>query len=1200
MLINHRVKIFACLASIFLAYPVQGSESTGPEPPGPKASPAVQALLDDAVHAADAQHPSDSLKSADLALEIARKTNDSPGEAFAQQARGRLLHQLKRTDEAIAAWQRAADIWANAAYVPERISALVQAGILIPLERKTDAKNLFAVGLSTSQSETQRPLALAQALHDCAVALVTGDRYYEQFSLDYLGSALALWEKLRPESLEIIRTLDMLGKLSLAKALRENNDPLAAKARDYFARASDIGRRAAQGSSILVESLIRLADSEYEISVKDRNSNAHYEEALRIQEQIAPDGSMEEVNILRGLSVDEILQGDLASAHQHLDRGVALAERLSPASGDFEHILEIWAEVHEDEGDLISARAIMERALRLRQKLPNPDIAPTYINLAALAMLQADYPTARAYFEKAYSLDANATQVIAVIPVALAGLSQVSLDEGDLTSALEYCRRALTYDRDKIGEWLGTANHLNLMGDILLAQGDYAAANDYYHQALQMRRKLSPESLDVVDSLSSLAKLAREQGKLQDAKQYDLEALSLKRKICPDFRCTAEILNDLGQLAYLQGNLKDAEEYFQEATGMREKGLGSMHPELARSLKDLALADASLGKTSEALDVSLRAEKIGAEHLRVSIQSLPERQALAYEAVRASGLDVALSVVAETLSAPSARAQVFDAVVRSRALVLDELATRHRSAYGSGDPEVTRIADQLASARSQLATLVFRGAGELSPETYRNLLDDASRRKEKAEQLLADKSIVFRQHQVRTQLGLKDVGASLPEHSALVSYVRYSRYQLKDLKSTLPSPPVASYAVFVLQAGRSEPDFVPLARADEIDRLVKSWRRGISREIEAAPLSTNGEDANRQAGLALRRMIWDPVAPRLAGASKVFIVPDAALHLVNFAALPSSKSQYLIETGPLIHFISTERDLVPAQSSTGEGILVVGNPAFDQAGRMVASNQSTTTTKAAAVPVLRSACGNFKSLHFTSLPASQQEVDRIAAVWNAWSVSQNHSDGTEQLARITGADASPEAFKQYAAGKRVLHLATHGFFLESDDCESAAQVASDPKRSNRPLPASAENPLLLSGLAFAGANKRTTTNQNEDDGILTAEEIAGLNLQGVEWAVLSACDTGVGEIRVGEGVLGLRRAFQVAGAKTVIMSLWPIEDETARHWMEILYREHFLRRKSTAEAVRLASLQALRERRAKHQSTHPFYWAAFIAAGSWQ
>jgi CHAT domain-containing protein len=145
-----------------------------------------------------------------------------------------------------------------------------------------------------------------------------------------------------------------------------------------------------------------------------------------------------------------------------------------------------------------------------------------------------------------------------------------------------------------------------------------------------------------------------------------------------------------------------------------------------------------------------------------------------------------------------------------------------------------------------------------------------------------------------------------------------------------------------------------------------------------------------------------------------------------------------------------------------------------------------------------------------------------------------------------------------------------------------------------------ENPLLLSGLALAGANHRQNAALGEEDGILTAEEIAALDLGSVEWAVLSACDTGVGEMQAGEGVFGLRRAFAIAGAGTVIMSLWSIEDASARAWMQALYESRLLERRDTAESVQQASLRILRVRRSKAESTHPFYWGGFVAAGDWR
>jgi CHAT domain-containing protein len=179
----------------------------------------------------------------------------------------------------------------------------------------------------------------------------------------------------------------------------------------------------------------------------------------------------------------------------------------------------------------------------------------------------------------------------------------------------------------------------------------------------------------------------------------------------------------------------------------------------------------------------------------------------------------------------------------------------------------------------------------------------------------------------------------------------------------------------------------------------------------------------------------------------------------------------------------------------------------------------------------------------------------------------------------------------------VLHLATHGFFLGGRCASTLDDPPAPPATSGR---ITRENPLLLSGLILAGANHRNLAPPDQEDGVLTAEEIAALNLRGVDWAVLSGCDTGIGELKAGEGVFGLRRAFQLAGARTVIMSLWPVEDEATRRWMAALYRGRFFDKLSTASAVRQASLEMLRQRRAQGRGGHPFHWGAFVAAGDWR
>jgi CHAT domain-containing protein len=140
--------------------------------------------------------------------------------------------------------------------------------------------------------------------------------------------------------------------------------------------------------------------------------------------------------------------------------------------------------------------------------------------------------------------------------------------------------------------------------------------------------------------------------------------------------------------------------------------------------------------------------------------------------------------------------------------------------------------------------------------------------------------------------------------------------------------------------------------------------------------------------------------------------------------------------------------------------------------------------------------------------------------------------------------------------------------------------------------------LLRAGLAFAGANRRAPAISAGEDGILTAEEVASLDFDSAELVVLSGCDTGAGEVQTGEGVLGLRRAFRIAGARTLVMSLWPVDDQETRRWMANFYETYLARKLSAAASVRSASQTLLRERRAAGQSTHPFHWAGFIAVGN--
>jgi CHAT domain-containing protein len=462
------------------------------------------------------------------------------------------------------------------------------------------------------------------------------------------------------------------------------------------------------------------------------------------------------------------------------------------------------------------------------------------------------------------------------------------------------------------------------------------------------------------------------------------------------------------------------------------------------------------------------------------------------------------------------------------------------------------------------------------------MLDEALQKKEAAERALAEKSAAARAESARSNIGLQEVRPMLPADSALVAFMRYDRTTVDTASTAITSRIVPSYIAFVIRSDREATVAVPLGSATRIESAVAAWREQVGGQMIAARTTVDPERAYRVAGAQLRRIIWTPIAARIAGVRHVFIVPDGAINLVSFASLPEGTNRYLIEEGPVIHYLSTERDLVlnDVPPSAG-GLLAVGGPAFDEQVSSPAANAR------------RSSCATLGYVHFEDLPGSRNEATEVATIWKSL------SGGEAKL--LSGRAATETAVKQAFVGRRVVHLATHGYFLNSR-CASASigstRSVGGLALGTASLSTLMENPLLLTGLAFAGANLRSRS--QDDDGLLTAEEVAGLNLQDTEWVVLSACDTGAGQIKAGEGVFGLRRAFQIAGARTIIMSLWSVEDQATRSWMRDLYDARFVRHFTTTEAVRAASLNAVRARRARGQSTHPFYWAGFVSAGDWR
>jgi CHAT domain-containing protein/Tfp pilus assembly protein PilF len=872
------------------------------------------------------------------------------------------------------------------------------------------------------------------------------------------------------------------------------------------------------------------------------------ERALSLLQGAEPEHDAEQARCLHVLGNIALDLGDLETAVTRTTELHAMRERLNgPDSPEAAQALHNVGIALHRSGRHLEAMQTYRRALEIRERVLGPD-----------------------HTDVAWTLN---------------NLANVFYDLGDFTEAVRLNRRALEIRERQLGpDHPDVGLCLNNLANAIERTGDAAAAVPLHERALAIREAaLGPWHRNVAQSLNNLGLAVMELGDLDRAEALFERSIAIRDSLLgPGSEEAARTRLRLGVLHLRAGAPADAERVLREAVEANHRTLGSEHPSTADAEIALACALLRLGgnaeavnlkRDAEALDLGLAAERKTVDHLRLTAQGLDEAQALIYAATRSSGLDVALTLAAASPNDTAVVARVWDALVRSRSVVLDEMIARRRWAAATTDSVAHGLRRRVAEARGEFARLALQGAGADSAGAQ-HVAATATEKRE-AERALAERSVAFRRELAQAAAGLPEIRAALPRDAAMVSYAWYGR-----LPRGAASDTVSSVVGFVVGPGRSGPRAVALGSASAVDGAIRAWLSALHRPPD--PLRrAHDERACADAGRDLARLIWDPISPLVAGAERVFVVPDAALHVTPISALPDARGVPLIESGPLIQTLAIERDLTDSrdEASTGRGLLAIGGPAFDD----VASGGSSTAPRTADDP-----CAILEGGRFELLPGASAEVAAIERVWNA--AVPAGSANAERARVLTAMEAREGAVRTDVSGRRALHIATHGFFLPPRCPFVAAGTEEN-------APVTRRHPLLRAGLALAGANQRAATLDPADDGILTAEEVAGLDLGSLDWVVLSACETGLGEVDINEGVLGLRRAFRAAGARAIVMSLWRVDDAATAEWMEALYRARFGRGLDGAAAAREASREILSARRAAGRSAHPYYWAAFAFEG---
>jgi CHAT domain-containing protein len=1046
---------------------------------------------------------------------------------------------------------------ADDAEVPPGVQRIVDRAEELGELDEVDSAALVPEVLELAESETDDPSAAVSALAQFGKAAISGGRF--ETARAVLEPALTLAENVAPGTVAEADVLGALGSL----AAREESLPTAV---EFRTREIELRRRLQPGSLELADALNSIGVAQTNLGQLGPAKEAH-EEALTIRREKVPETE------------------DVAESLNNLG------------------LVALWG------GDVQAARELLTEAFELREKIDpgSAASAETMVNIGNISAMMADYPQARDDYRRAAAIFEEVCPECKGYGKALGNLREVLYRQGDLAGAEEVAKRSLPFFEKNFPDSTSLSFEYVGMGNLALYHGKAEEAESWFRKALDIRSRHVPGSHLHAECLHNLAHVSLYLGRFDEARDYQIPALEIIEPFFGVTWATAHNYHTLGTIEWSRLDLDAAEEALRKSISIAEQALGPDHPQAGDALSTLAGVLAMNGKIAESMECALRAERIAREHLRLTARKLPEREALLYDVLELAGREMALSLAADPRGEAAA---AWDTLIRSRALVLDEMAARHRAIFGATDSDVDRLARDLEDARTHLAELVVAGPGEAGSDEHGASLQEARQAKERLETALADNSARFRIELRRSRAGLEEVTAALGETDALVAYAHYARLVLRPGEDGKTSQREfdRAYVAFVLPPGGESPVAIDLGSASDIDALVADLQDHLEMVAMAPDRSPKrSESSYRDKASALGEKIWTPLLPHLKKAGKVFVVPDGALNFVNFAALPRGESGYLVDEGPVLHYLSAERDLLVPDAPDGAGsLLVLANPAFDDTAQFAAlAPKDGADTETAPVLVAsagtyrgqRAACGDFDTLKFAPLPASAKESEEVVAIWSA--TGKPGEDTDKPVTALAGPAASEARFKADAANARVLHLATHGFFL-TGDCTSSRDVVRERDPGDCSETVVGENPLLLAGLAMAGANHRDAAGPEEEDGILTAEEIAALDLSGAEWAVLSACDTGLGEVKAGEGVLGLRRAFQVAGARTLIMSLWRVDDEATRQWMSALYRHRFEGGLGTAEATRAASLDVLKARRENEQSTHPIHWAGFVAAGDWR
>ena len=792
-----------------------------------------------------------------------------------------------------------------------------------------------------------------------------------------------------------------------------------------------------------------------------------------------------------------------------------------------------------------------------------------------------------------------------------AGLSDLAFDYwelGNYEQAQLLFQRSLAINERLLGpEHFEVATTLNDLADLYREQQDFARALPLCRRALAIRQKvLGQEHPDVADSLTTLSQILRGLGNHREALDACQRSMAICEKVLdPEHPLLADALLAMGRVLSDLKKFPEALSAYQRAMLIDEKISGPDHSTVIEDQNEIAVLLGRQSLWGQCLPACVELSRKEGRHLIAQTLALSDVDALRFIQGSFESTELFHSACAQASASHPKTARLTGAERLALSKAFLEEVRAIQAAFDADSRTTTRaLREQYHALQVRLDRLAKSG---LDPAEREGARQDLQRQSSKLEHQLSDRSTLLAQMFRDRSLTLNDIARNLPPGAALTDFIQYRRYDFAaEGTNQWKEQRYAAYLTF--PPARDSTNLV-------VERVDLGEAAPINEEVEfiCKRMSSGMGYTRDDVSAGLRRLgdiVYAPLAKYLTNVSHLIICPDGQLSRVPFEMLRVG-DKFLIEE-KTISYVTSGREIVRLEGSPKSTVqssksLVMGGPDFDldlaKAGsasfqlagsagipaRSSADAKQDDLTLAGRMPALRSLSRDYRGIKFAPLPEAETEARSVAKLL-----------GGDCVLRV-GPEAR-EAELKAAVSPRVLHLATHGFFLSDQEFRRTNSLPfgwpGEWGQAGRPpyVQNDWENPLVRCGIALAGANHAgQITNAVAEDGVLTGLEASLLNLQGTELVILSACDSGTGEVKIGEGVMSLRRAFRIAGAQTVLASHWQVSDKATSQLMtEFIGR--WRSGEPRAKAWREAQLSLLRSK----EFSNPYFWAAFTLTGQWR